>query len=255
MAFNTKRTSWSTATSAEVVSAQQKYAAEFIGTFTLVLFGCGAAVLSAWSGIGIVGIALVFGLTIAALVYAIGNISGCHINPAVSIAMLVAGKIKVADAAGYIVAQFFGGIVAAGLLLALLQGLPSYSISVNGLGANGFDSLSPIAQVTADNAGFGLVAVFAVEVVLTFFFLLVILGATSKNASPGFAGVAIGSSLTFIHLFAITIDGTSVNPARSFGPALFVGGLALEQVWVFIAAPIAGGVLAAVVWRFVFKED
>jgi len=223
----------------------RKYAAELIGTFALVLVGCGSAVI-AGQHIGFLGISFAFGLTVLAMVYAIGNISGCHINPAITIAMLVAGKIKSRDAAVYIIVQCVGAIIAAGILLAIATGQASYSLAVNGLGQNGFGSKSP--------SEYSLVACFVAEVVLTALFLFVIFGSTSKNAPAGFAGVSIGLSLVLIHLVGIPITGTSVNPARSLGPAILVGGEALSQLWLFWVAPIIGAVLVALVWKYIFEQ-
>ena len=200
-----------------------------------MLMGCGSAVL-AGSYIGNVGIAFAFGLAVLAMVYAIGSISGCHINPAVTVSMLAAGKIKVKDAAAYIGAQCVGAIIGAGALLVVASGNPAYSLAANGLGQNQFST-------------FSMASAFAAEVGLTFIFLLVILGSTSISAPKGFAGISIGLSLVLIHLVGIPITGTSVNPARSLGPALFVGGAALNQLWLFWVAPIVGGVLAALVWK------
>ena len=177
------------------------------------------------------------------MAYAIGPISGCHINPAITIAMLVAGKISVKDTVGYVIAQFIGAIIGAGVLMVIAKGLPGYT---GGLGTNGYDALSPDK--------YSMMSALIAEIVLTFIFLMVIFGSTAKNAAPGFAGLAIGLSLTIIHLVGIPIDGTSVNPARSFGPALLAGGEALSQVWLFIIAPIIGGVLAAIVWKVLGKE-
>lgn len=221
-----------------------KYFAEFIGTFVLVLIGCGSAVI-AGSQIGFLGISMAFGLAVLVMVYAIGNISGCHINPAITISMLVAGKISGKDTVGYLVAQFLGGIVGAVILYFVASGKADYSLAVNGLGQNGYGDLSPMK--------YGMGAAFLAEVVLTFIFLIVIFGATSPKAPGGFAGVAIGWSLAMIHMVGIPITGTSVNPARSFGPALIVGGEALSQVWLFLLAPIIGGVIAALVWNYVLK--
>lgn len=224
---------------------QNKYAAEMIGTFVLVLIGCGSAVV-AGSQIGFLGISLAFGFAVLAMVYAIGGISGCHINPAITIAMLVAGKIKLNDAVGYVLAQCVGAIAASAVLLLIMSGNPSYSLAVNGLGQNGYGP--------GYNGGYSIVSAFVAEVVLTMIFLLVVFGATSKSAPSGFAGIAIGISLVFIHLVGIPITGTSVNPARSLGPALIVGGNALAQLPVFIVAPIIGGILAALIWGFVLDK-
>jgi aquaporin Z len=175
------------------------------------------------------------------MVYAIGGISGCHINPAVTISMLAARKIGAKDAALYIVAQCVGAVIGAGLLYVVALGNPSYAIALNGLGQNGYDAASP--------TGFSMTSAFLAEVLLTFIFLLVIHGSTSEKAPKGFAGLAIGLSLVLIHLVGIPITGTSVNPARSLGPAVIVGGTALNQLWLFWAAPIIGAVLAAGVWK------
>ena len=211
----------------------RKYVAEFIGTMTLVLLGCGTAMLvgcDAANGGGYILTALAFGLVIVAMAYSIGNVSGCHINPAVSIAMLVSGKLNIKDFIGYIVAQFAGAIAGAGVLRAILG-------SESSLGANGlFEGKIGVS--------------FLIEVILTFVFVIAILGATSKVENGAVAGVVIGLTLTLVHIFGIAFTGTSVNPARSFGPALFVGGDALTSVWVFIVAPLAGGVLAALVYKF-----
>jgi aquaporin Z len=224
-------------------SAVKKYVAEMIGTLVLVLMGCGSAVL-AGSYIGFVGISFAFGLAVLAMVYAIGGISGCHINPAISISMLAAGKISVKDAVMYVIAQCVGATIGAALLYSIAVGNPTYSLSVNGLGQNGFDAASP--------AGFSMASAFIAEVLLTFIFLLVIHGSTSEKAPKGFAGISIGLSLVLIHLVGIPITGTSVNPARSLGPAVIVGlvdSTALSQLWLFWAAPIVGALLAAVVWK------
>lgn len=220
----------------------KKYVAELIGTFVLVLMGCGSAVI-AGKYVGFLGIAFAFGLSLLVMVYAIGSISGCHINPAVTISMLASGKIKVKDAVVYIVMQCIGAILGAAVLLSIAVGNPAYSLAVNGLGQNGYDAASP--------AGFNMVSAFIAEVVLTFIFLMVIHGSTSDKAPKGFAGIAIGLSLTLIHIVGIPIDGTSVNPARSLGPALLVGGAALSQLWLFWVAPIIGGLLAAAVSRLI----
>lgn len=223
-------------------SAVKKYVAEMIGTLVLVLMGCGSAVL-AGSYIGFVGISFAFGLAVLAMVYAIGGISGCHINPAISISMLAAGKISVKDAVMYVIAQCVGATIGAALLYSIAVGNSTYSLSVNGLGQNGFDAASP--------AGFSMISAFTAEVLLTFIFLLVIHGSTSEKAPKGFAGISIGLSLVLIHLVGIPITGTSVNPARSLGPAIIVGGTAISQLWLFWVAPIIGGLIAAVVWRFI----
>jgi len=223
----------------------RKYAAELIGTFALVLIGCGSAVI-AGQNIGFLGISFAFGLTVLAMVYAIGNISGCHINPAITIAMLVAGKIKSRDAVVYVIVQCIGAIIGAGILLAIATGRAGYSLATDGLGQNGYGAQSP--------GGYSLVAGFIAEVVLTALFLFVIFGSTSKNAPAGFAGISIGLSLVLIHLVGIPITGTSVNPARSLGPAVFVQAEALSQLWLFWVAPIIGGVLAALAWKYIFEQ-
>jgi aquaporin Z len=224
--------------------SKKRYVAEYLGTFVLVFMGCGSAVL-AGKYIGFVGISFAFGLSVLAMVYAIGSISGCHINPAISISMLAAGKMKLKDTLAYVAAQCLGAITAAILLYTVATGSPGYSLAVNGLGQNGYDTASP--------AGFSILSGFITEFVLTFIFLLVVYGSTSKRAPEGFAGLSIGLSLVLIHLVGIPITGTSVNPARSLGPALIVGGAALSQLWLFWAAPIAGGLAAAGVWR-IFEE-
>jgi aquaporin Z len=226
-------------------SAMKKYTAELIGTMALVLIGCGSAVI-AGKFIGFVGIAFAFGLTVLAMVYAIGNISGCHINPAVTIAMLVAGKIKGKDALFYVIAQCIGAIIGAGILWAIASGTTGFSLADSGLGQNGYGVHSP--------DGYSLIACFMAEVVLTALFLFVIFGSTHKDAPKGFAGVSIGFSLVLIHLVGIPVTGTSVNPARSLGPAIFVGGDALAQLWLFIVAPIIGGVIAALIWKYCFEK-
>jgi aquaporin Z len=228
------------------ISPLKKYTAELIGTMVLVLMGCGSAVIAGrnFAGLGAdgtVGIALAFGLAVLVMCYAIGSISGCHINPAISISMLAAGRLSVRDTVGYVVFQCVGAFIGAGLLYSIAIGNPSYSLASNGLGQNGYGTASP--------AGYSVTAVFIAEVVLTFIFLFVVFGATSPNAPKGFFGIAIGLTLTLIHLVGIPIDGTSVNPARSLGPALIVGGTALSQLWLFWVAPIIGGLLAAAVWK------
>jgi aquaporin Z len=181
-----------------------------------------------------------------AMIYTIGSISGCHINPAVTIGMLVTDKIEKEDAIGYIIFQCIGGIIGAGILLSIALGQPGYSIDVNGLGQNGYGDLSP--------AGYSMAAGFVAEVVLTALFLLVIFGATSKDTPPGFAGLAIGLTLVFIHLVGIPITGTSVNPARSLGPAVFVGGESLLQLWMFWVGPIIGAIFAGFIWKNVLES-
>jgi aquaporin Z len=221
--------------------SSKKYLAEFIGTFVLVFMGCGSAVL-AGKYIGFVGISFAFGLSVLVMVYAIGGISGCHINPAISISMLASGKMKAKDAAVYVLVQCLGAVVASAVLYGVALGKPGYSLAVDGLGQNGYGAASP--------GGFSMLSGFIAEVVLTFIFLLVIYGSTSEAVPKGFAGIPIGLSLTMIHLVGIPITGTSVNPARSLGPAVIVGGIALSQLWLFWVAPIIGGLLAAALWRY-----
>lgn len=215
------------------MTSVKKYIAEFIGTLVLVLFACGVAAVTGCSGTNpdtaYLMTALAFGLVIVAMAYSIGNISGCHINPAVSIAMLVSGKMKIKDFIGYVVAQFAGAIAGAAILGAILG-------SNESLGQNGLYNGDIIASLI-------------VEVILTFVFVLAILGVTSRIKNSSVAGIVIGLTLTLVHVFGIYFTGTSVNPARSFGPALFVGGEALSNVWVFIVAPLLGGVLAALVYK------
>lgn len=216
----------------------KKYIAEFIGTFVLVLFACGTAAVVGCSsefGSGYLLTALAFGLVIVAMAYSIGNVSGCHINPAVSIAMLVSGKMTVKDFIGYVVAQFIGAIAGAAVLMAIVG-------KETGLGANG---------LYKGNVALSLV----IEIILTFVFVIAILGVTSKTENGAVAGIVIGLSLTLVHILGIALTGTSVNPARSFGPALLVGGDALKNVWVFIVAPLIGGALAAVCYKFLTSEE
>jgi len=222
------------------VADSKKYAAELVGTFVLVFIGCGSATL-AGKYIGFVGIAFAFGLSVLTMVYAIGGISGCHINPAISISMLASGRMKPKDTVIYVIVQCVGAVIAAAVVYAIAVGNPGYSLSVNGLGQNGYGVASP--------GGFSMMSGFIAEVVLTFIFLLVIYGSLSERAPKGFAGISIGLSLVMIHLVGIPITGTSVNPARSLGPAVIVGGTALSQLWLFWVAPILGGLLAAGVWR------
>jgi aquaporin Z len=224
----------------------KKYFAELLGTLFLVLVGCGSAVIASQQ-VGFLGIAFAFGITVLVMVYAIGPISGCHINPAITIAMLVGGKINGRDTIGYIIAQCVGAILGAAILLSIATGKADYSLAANGLGQNGYGLFSPHQ--------YSLGACFVAELVLTFLFLLVIFGSTHANAPKGFAGIAIGLTLVVIHIVGIPITGTSVNPARSLGPAIFVGGQALGQLWLFIVAPILGGIIAALVWKSVFEKS
>ena len=225
----------------------KKYLAEFIGTFILVFFGCGVAVVcggvagGADDGyLGVVAIALAFGLAIVAAAYAIGSISGCHVNPAVSLSMFLSKRLGLKDLAGYVVAQVAGAIAGSALLMYIVSSAALLSTD-GGLGQNGFGAASAL--------GISLEGAFVVEIVLTFVFVLTILGVTSSEKTSGIAGIVIGLTLTFVHLIGIPLTGTSVNPARSLAPAIFVGGEALSQVWVFIAAPIVGACLAALVYK------
>ncbi|WEK49730.1 MAG: MIP family channel protein [Candidatus Kaistia colombiensis] len=222
----------------------QKAIAEFIGTFTLVLFGCGAAVvagpaIAAANTVGVLGIAFAFGLAIVAMAYAIGPISGCHVNPAVSLGALVAGRISVGDFIAYVIAQVLGAIVGALVLFLIMKGKGEGWDG--GLGTNGWGP--------GYMGGYNLTSAFLFEVVATFVFLVVILGVTHKLVTHAFAGLAIGLTLTMIHIVGINITGTSVNPARSIGPALFVGGAALSQLWLFIVGPFIGAAIAGFVYR------
>jgi aquaporin Z len=218
-----------------------RYFAEFIGTFVLVFAGCGSAVL-AGDKIGFAGVSLAFGLSLLAMVYTIGHISGCHINPAVTLGLFISKKMERQYLLGYWVAQILGAIVAAGCLLAIAKGVPNgYDPAVMGFAANGYGAHSP--------GQYGLGAAILTEIILTFFLVLTVIGATDLKAPVGFAGVPIGFVLVLIHLVGIPVTNTSVNPARSIGPALFVGGWALQQLWLFIVAPLVGSVLAAAVYR------
>jgi len=227
-------------------SAAKKYIAELVGTFVLVLVGCGTTVFSGLQVVGIIGISFAFGLPFLAMFYTIGDISGCHINPAVSISMFAAGKLSAKDTVFYIIAQCIGAIIGAAIIYVLVSGNALYSLT-GGLGQNGYGTASP--------AGFSMTAAFIAELILTFIFVLVFHGATSEKAPKSFAGVSIGLSLVFVHLMGIPITGTSVNPARSLGPAVIasivVDGTALSQLWLFWAAPIIGGLLATVVWKII----
>lgn len=232
----------------------RKLVAEFLGTALLVIFAVGVATLSfgyklagTSTSAGVVATALAFGLTVLALAYTIGPISGCHVNPAVTMGFLASGRMSLSEAGGYWGAQFAGGMAGALVLWGMLSTSPTYSRATTGLGADGYGKHSMIGI----NAG----GAFLAEAVLTFLFVFVVLGATSRLGSPGFAGLAIGLSLTVVHLIGIPLTGTSVNPARSLGPALVVGGDALNQLWVFIVAPLVGGGLAAVVYRYLFAGD
>ena len=223
--------------------------AEFLGTFWLVLGGCGSAVLAAafpGLGIGLLGVSLAFGLTVLTMAYAIGHISGCHLNPAVSLGLVVGKRFKASDLLPYVGAQLVGAIVAATVLYLVASGKAGFDVAA-GFASNGYDSHSPGQDSMA--------AALLIETVLTFMFLLVILGSTDKRAPAGFAPIAIGLCLTLIHLTSIPVTNTSVNPARSTGPALFVGGWALAQLWLFWIAPILGAILAGFTYRNLFGEE
>jgi aquaporin Z len=226
-----------------------RVAAEFIGTFWLVLGGCGSAVLAGAFpsfGIGFLGVAFAFGLTVLTMAYAIGHVSGCHLNPAVTVGLAVGGRFKSSEAVPYIIAQVVGAFVGAAVLYFIASGKPEFSLSVSRLGSNGYAEHSP--------GGYSLAAGFVCEVVMTFMFLMIILGATDQRAPAGFAPIAIGLGLTLIHLISIPVTGTSVNPARSTGPALIVGGWALAQLWLFWIAPLIGAGIAGIAYRVVSGE-
>jgi aquaporin Z len=226
----------------------KRSAAEFFGTFWLVFGGCGSAVLAAafpGLGIGFVGVALAFGLTVLTMAFAIGHISGCHLNPAVTAGLVAGKRFPAREFLPYVLAQVVGAIAAASVLYVIASGKAGFSLA-GGFASNGYAAHSP--------GGYSLLACFVAEVVLTMFFLLIIMGATDRRAPQGFAPIAIGLGLTLIHLVGIPVTNTSVNPARSTGPALFVGGWAVHQLWLFWLAPIVGGVLGGAVYRFVFGE-
>lgn len=222
--------------------------AEFIGTFWLVLGGCGSAVLAAAFpevGIGLLGVALAFGLTVLTMAFAIGHISGCHLNPAVSVGLAASGRFPVAKLPAYIIAQVLGAVAAAGVLYFIASGKAGFDLG-SGLASNGFAEHSP--------GGYSLGAGLVTEIVMTFMFLMIILGATDKRAPQGFAPIAIGLGLTLIHLISIPVTNTSVNPARSTGPALFVGGWAVKQLWLFWVAPLIGAAFAGILYKW-FEEE
>ena len=227
----------------------KKLAAEFIGTAWLVLGGCGAAVLAAAYpelGIGFVGVSLAFGLTVVTMAYAIGHISGCHLNPAVSVGLWAGGRFRGAELPGYVIAQVAGGLAGAGVLYVIASGQAGFDLA-GGFASNGYGEHSP--------GGYTLAAALVCEVVMTFAFLFVIMGSTHGRAPAGFAPLAIGLCLTLIHLISIPVTNTSVNPARSTGPALLVGGWALQQLWLFWVAPLVGAALAGVTYRWLSKDD
>ncbi len=231
----------------EKVSLKQ-YGAEMVGTFWLVLGGCGSAVLAAAFpevGIGLLGVSLAFGLTVVTMAYAIGHISGCHLNPAVSIGLWASGRFPAHKVPAYIISQVLGGLLAGGVLFLIASGQDGFSLS-SGFASNGYGAHSP--------GGYSLLAALLTEVVMTMMFLFIILGVTDKRAPQGFAPLAIGLTLTLIHLISIPVTNTSVNPARSTGVALFVGDWALSQLWLFWVAPIVGALIGAVVYRFIAEE-
>ena len=231
------------------MSLSKRLSAEFLGTLWLVLGGCGAAVLAAkfpQVGIGLVGVALAFGLTVLPMAFAIGHISGCHLNPAVSLGLVVGGRFKAAELLPYWVAQVLGAIAGAGILYLIASGASGFELS-GGFAANGYAEHSP--------GGYSLLSCCVSEIVMTFMFLIIILGATDARAPKGFAPIAIGLGLTLIHLISIPVTNTSVNPARSTGPALFQGGWALQQLWLFWVAPLVGAALAGVVYRWVGGDE
>jgi aquaporin Z len=234
---------------AEKGRLMKKYIAEFIGTFWLVLGGCGSAVLAAGYpelGIGFLGVAFAFGLTLLTMAFAIGHISGCHINPAVSIGLWAGGRFSGKELVPYIVAQVLGGVVAGGVLYLIASGKAGFSLA-DGFASNGYGEHSP--------GGYSLTAALIAEVVMTMMFLFIIMGATDERAPAGLAPIAIGLGLTLIHLISIPVTNTSVNPARSTGVAVYAGGWAISQLWLFWVAPIIGGVLGAVIYRFVGSRD
>jgi aquaporin Z len=230
------------------MAISRRASAEFFGTFWLVFGGCGSAVLAATfpnTGIGFAGVALAFGLTLLTMAYTIGPISGCHINPAVTFGLFLAKRFPGRDVIPYMIAQVLGAIVAAAVLYLIASGKAGFVAGQ--FASNGYDARSP--------GGYGMLSALVAEIVLTFFFLMVILGSTERRAPVGFAGLAIGLALTLIHLISIPIDNTSVNPARSTGPAIFAGGAALAQLWLFWIAPLIGGGLAGLVYPMLFGEE
>lgn len=227
----------------------RKYTAEFIGTFWLVLGGCGSAVLAAAFpdvGIGLLGVALAFGLTVLTMAFAIGHISGCHLNPAVSVGLCVGGRFPSSQLPGYIISQVLGGIAGAAVLYVIASGKAGFDVHA-GFASNGYGEHSP--------GQYSMVAALVTEIVMTMMFILIILGATDKRAPKGLAPVAIGLGLTLIHLISIPVTNTSVNPARSTGVAIFAGGWAITQLWMFWIAPIIGAVIGAVIYTFIGKEE
>jgi aquaporin Z len=231
------------------MSTGSKLSAEFIGTLWLVLGGCGSAVISAAFpavGIGLLGVSFAFGLTVLTMAYAIGPISGCHLNPAVTVGLVVAKRFPAKDMLGHIVAQVLGGIAGAAILYVIASGKTGFDVSA-GMASNGYGTHSP--------GGYSLMACLVTEIVMTCFFLIVIIGCTDKRFNKGFAPIPIGLCLTIIHLVSIPVTNTSVNPARSTGPAIFVGGWAIEQLWLFWVAPIIGGVLGGIIYPLVAGHE
>jgi aquaporin Z len=231
------------------MSLKHRMSAEFIGTFWLVLGGCGSAVLAAafpGLGIGFMGVALAFGLTVLTMAYAIGHVSGCHLNPAVTIGLVVGGRFKGSDAIPYVLAQVAGAVAASAVLYMIASGRPGFDVA-GGFAANGYGPHSP--------GGYSLISALITEIVMTFMFLFIILGATDARAPRGFAPLAIGLGLTLIHLISIPVTNTSVNPARSTGPALLVGGWALAQLWLFWVAPLLGALIAGLAYGMVSGEE
>lgn len=228
----------------------RKYTAEFIGTFWLVLGGCGSAVLAAAFpdvGIGLLGVSLAFGLTVLTMAFAIGHISGCHLNPAVSVGLCVGGRFPASQLPGYVISQVLGGIAGAAVLYIIASGKAGFDATAGGFASNGFGEHSP--------GGYSMVAALVTEIVMTMMFILIILGATDKRAPQGLGPVAIGLGLTLIHLISIPVTNTSVNPARSTGVAVFQGGWAVSQLWLFWVAPIVGAVIGAVIYTFIGKDE
>ncbi|SDB43462.1 aquaporin Z [Pseudomonas sp. NFACC23-1] len=228
------------------MSLLKRSTTELLGTFWLVLGGCGSAVLAA-SGIGVLGVALAFGLTVLTMAFAIGHISGCHLNPAVSVGLYVGGRFPARELPAYIIAQIIGGVLAAALIYFIASGKEGFDLTTSGLASNGYGEHSP--------GGYSLAAGFVTELVMTAMFILIILGATDKRAPAGLAPIAIGLALTLIHLISIPVTNTSINPARSTGPALIVGGWAIEQLWLFWVAPLLGAVIGGVTYRWLGNED
>ncbi|MCM2464166.1 aquaporin Z [Pseudomonas sp. CG7] len=228
------------------MSLLKRSTTELLGTFWLVLGGCGSAVLAA-SGIGVLGVALAFGLTVLTMAFAIGHISGCHLNPAVSLGLYVGGRFPARELPAYIIAQVIGGVLAAALIYFIASGKEGFDLAASGLASNGYGEHSP--------GGYSMAASFVTELAMTAMFILIILGATDKRAPAGLAPIAIGLALTLIHLISIPVTNTSVNPARSTGPALLVGGWAIEQLWLFWVAPLLGAIIGGVSYRWLGQEN